>query len=134
MNKLFCWPSTSNFKSFSRSLEHFFLTVGPNNFGNKIPLFSFFQSDLNVSGLQSLEKPCLTLYVRLFSIFCTSSRHTEIHGHSKTIREGFGSFMTSLKRFSVSLAMHKASPKKNLQCILTAYGYVYVVKESFSSD
>ena len=31
------WPSASNFKSFSSSLEHFFLTVGQNNFGNKIP-------------------------------------------------------------------------------------------------
>ena len=30
-------PSDSNFKSFSRSLEQFFLTVGQNNFGNKIP-------------------------------------------------------------------------------------------------
>ena len=30
-------PSASNFKSFSRSLERFFLTVGQNNFGNKIP-------------------------------------------------------------------------------------------------
>ena len=30
-------PLASNFKSFSRSLEHFFLTVGQNNFGNKIP-------------------------------------------------------------------------------------------------
>ena len=31
------WPSASNFKSFSQSLEQFFLTVGQNNFGNKIP-------------------------------------------------------------------------------------------------
>ena len=30
-------PSASNFKTFSRSLEQFFLTVGRNNFGNKIP-------------------------------------------------------------------------------------------------
>ena len=30
-------PSASNFKSFSRSLEQFFLTVVQNNFGNKIP-------------------------------------------------------------------------------------------------
>ena len=30
-------PSASNFKSFSQSLEHFFLTVGQYNFGNKIP-------------------------------------------------------------------------------------------------
>ena len=29
-------PSAWNFKSFSRSLEQFFLTVGQNNFGNKI--------------------------------------------------------------------------------------------------
>ena len=30
-------PSASNFKSFSRSIEHFFLTVGQNNLGNKKP-------------------------------------------------------------------------------------------------
>ena len=32
-------PSASNFNFFSRSLEQFFLTVGQNNFCNKIPLF-----------------------------------------------------------------------------------------------
>ena len=31
--------SVLNFKSFSPSLEHFFLIVGQNNFGNKIPYF-----------------------------------------------------------------------------------------------
>ena len=31
-------PSASNFTSFSRSLEQFFLSVGQNNFGNKIPV------------------------------------------------------------------------------------------------
>ena len=30
-------PSASNFKSFSRSLAQFFLTVGKNNFENKMP-------------------------------------------------------------------------------------------------
>ena len=30
-------PSASNFKSFSQSLEQFFLTIGQNNFCNKIP-------------------------------------------------------------------------------------------------
>ena len=34
-------PSASNFKIFSWSLEQFFLTVGQNNFGNKIPFLSF---------------------------------------------------------------------------------------------
>ena len=33
-------PSASNFNSFSRSLEQFFLTVGQNNFSNKIPFLS----------------------------------------------------------------------------------------------
>ena len=33
LNKLFQWS-----QSFSRSLEQFFLTVGQNNFGNKIPI------------------------------------------------------------------------------------------------
>ena len=33
-------PSASNFKSFSRSLEQFFLTLGKKNFGNKIPFLS----------------------------------------------------------------------------------------------
>ena len=40
-------PSASNFKSFSRSLEQFFLTVGQNNFGNKIPFLP--------SGLKILQ-------------------------------------------------------------------------------
>ena len=31
-------PSALNFKSFSRSVEQFFLTLGQNNFGNKIPI------------------------------------------------------------------------------------------------
>ena len=31
------WLSASNFESFSQSLEQFFLTVGQNNFGDKVP-------------------------------------------------------------------------------------------------
>ena len=41
-------PSALNFKSFFRSLEQFFLSVGQNNFGNKIPFstpFSEWNSD-----------------------------------------------------------------------------------------
>ena len=34
-------PSASNCKSFSRSLEQFFLTIGQNNFGNKITFPTF---------------------------------------------------------------------------------------------
>ena len=34
-------PSASNFKSFSPSLKQLFLTVGQNNFCNKIPFYQF---------------------------------------------------------------------------------------------
>ena len=39
------WPSASNFKFFSRSLAQFFLTVGQNNFDNKIPFISFYDKN-----------------------------------------------------------------------------------------
>ena len=39
--------NTNNFKSFSRSLEQFFLTVGQDNFGNKIP----FLDGINLSQI-----------------------------------------------------------------------------------
>ena len=39
-------PSALNFKGFSRSLEQFFLTVGQNNFGNKIPVFAISTSEI----------------------------------------------------------------------------------------
>ena len=35
------WPSASNFKNVSPSLEQFFLTLGQNNFDNKIPEIPF---------------------------------------------------------------------------------------------
>ena len=34
---------------FFRSQQHFFLTVGHNNFGNKIPIIHFFLQDHNVN-------------------------------------------------------------------------------------
>ena len=47
-------PSASNFKSFSRSLEHFFLTVGHDNFGNKIPIFlrNYWQNFIHIISYQ----------------------------------------------------------------------------------
>ena len=36
-----CSTDLKNFACFSRSVEQFFLTVGQNNFGNKIPLLLF---------------------------------------------------------------------------------------------
>ena len=53
-------PSASNFKSFSRSLEQFFLTVGQNNFCNKIP-FPNKVCRFKVLDVQTLLKPALSL-------------------------------------------------------------------------
>jgi hypothetical protein len=44
-------PYFSDLKSFSRSLEFFFFTVGQNNFGNKIPFFTFFFKYLALTNL-----------------------------------------------------------------------------------
>ena len=63
--------SASNFKSFSPSVQHFFLTVGQNNFGNKIPktkhfffkiMYIFFQISRRLHALSYysfLFKHCL---------------------------------------------------------------------------
>ena len=50
--------SALNFKSFSRSLEQFFLTVGQTNFGNKIP----------ITHIIHWEK-CFNLRLLIFKIF-----------------------------------------------------------------
>ena len=51
-------PSDSKFKSFSRSVEQFFLTVGQNNFGNKIPNFqaTVFSRDIRCSNINKIEE------------------------------------------------------------------------------
>ena len=72
VKKAFCyqkliWPFTvrtncsSDLKSFSRSLEHFFLTVGQNNFGNKIQFLPrLLAGQHKMSFLQQINKiqPC----------------------------------------------------------------------------
>ena len=87
VKKAFCyqklfWPFTvwincpSDLKSFSRSLEQFFLTVGQNNFGNKIP----FQTWLGLL-YQSFSQPNI---VSSFSIVFRTIRIVKkvrkIHG------------------------------------------------------
>ena len=67
--KLFCWTnsqhSASNFKSFSRSVEQFFLTVGQKNFGNKIPIFTLMSElKLSTANISPTDAAGLT------SIFC----------------------------------------------------------------
>ena len=53
-------PSASNFKHFFRSLEQFFLTVGQNNFGNKIPFhigsIHIWRLIINISSVVKFER------------------------------------------------------------------------------
>ena len=56
ISKSFANSQPSAFKSFSRSLEHFFLTVGQNKFGNKIPFF-FTGYILNLRLLSAFSEP-----------------------------------------------------------------------------
>ena len=81
VKKTFCyqkllWPSASNFISFSRSLEIFFLTVGQNNFGNKIPF------SLHKSSLQ------LNLYVRHYFLQTVSHCLLKLQLKMKAENEG----------------------------------------------
>ena len=53
-------PSTSNFKSFSQTLKQLFLTVGQNNYGNKIPI-TYNQTNSRVTfWFSNLSKICTT--------------------------------------------------------------------------
>ena len=54
-------PSASNFKSFSQSLEHFFLTVGQNNFDKKIQfqlIFRVTSHQLKILSGKKLASNC----------------------------------------------------------------------------
>ena len=69
------WPSALTFKSFSLSIEQFFLTLSPNNFGNKIPFLSFSADQLkfqicDVIWLKGVFEVELSLYRRTFVRWC----------------------------------------------------------------
>ena len=66
---------SNDLKSFSRSLEQFFLTVGQNNFGNKITYVSLndwfleWHSMLNKRDDDTEENTSLYLYLRKCQFF-----------------------------------------------------------------
>ena len=84
-------PSASNFKSFSRSLEQFFLTEGQNNFGNKSPwlLSNFFLAFLNnynpfnfhVRTILPFIRDCIS-NIRNSSIFLRSTSRVQNNLHT----------------------------------------------------
>ena len=72
-------------KPFSRSLEQFFLTVGKNNFGNKIP-YCQGKSKGHILSTTELLWQCLVLYIISFSEQITKPRKRQ-----KRLQCGYGS-------------------------------------------
>ena len=65
-------PSASNFKIFSRSLEQFFLTVGQNNFGYKIPLILLTSGKKEELVFKALTARILTATTNKFSVYAVA--------------------------------------------------------------
>ena len=89
------------FKSFSRSLEQFFLTVGQNNFGHKIPFLTsscgfLHPNYFNVLDLKILRKKLKSiLFQKLFSAFTFLV--------TSIFFQNFWPSVSNLKKFSQSL-------------------------------
>ena len=81
-------PSASNFKKISRSLEQFFLTVGQNNFGNKIP----FMSSLKIK--KNKPEVCNFCTCNLKSTF-----RPQVVGHNSHWKTGLSPVWISLKNW-----------------------------------
>ena len=77
------WITASNFKSFSRSLEQFFLTAGQNNFVTKYQFFSF----LILQSLNSCKR------------YSRTNSYKEKGLHTKTQR--FPNWLPSKSRYVV---------------------------------
>ena len=69
------WSSALNFKSFSRSLKQLFLTVGQNNFGNKIPFIPLPHWQKNQTKVKLLTPNSLDLTLE-GGIGCPSVRRS----------------------------------------------------------
>ena len=84
-------PSASNFKSFFRSLEQLFLTIGQNNFGNKIP---FLLCKL-IFGAPTVKKKCILIFPNLlFHLKYRSPKYAVLQqqtdGHVRNLRALIG--------------------------------------------
>ena len=81
-------PSALNFKKISRSLEQFFLTVGQNNFGNKVP----FMSSLKIK--KNKPEVCNFCTCNLKSTF-----RPQVVGHNSHWKTGLSPVWISLKNW-----------------------------------
>ena len=63
-------PSVSNFKSFSRKLEQFFLTVGQNNFYNKIQILPFSFGEIQELCCNCSENEAFLVFDLVLPVVC----------------------------------------------------------------
>ena len=84
--------SASNFKSFSRSLEHFFLTVGQNNFGNKIPFLAL-ALKLKIGSQQRKQRQTKKRFASLTKWTINVSRWIDLRKTAKMVQNGVRSYL-----------------------------------------
>ena len=73
-------PSAYNFKKFSRSLEQFFLTVGQNNFGDKIPFLSSVKNKrVLLQNFVAFSEYMNLILSECMKMYCLTSRWGETH-------------------------------------------------------
>ena len=90
-------PSASNFKSFSLPLQQFFVTVGQNNFGNKIPFF------VGKFNLLTFQVQFGSTGIKRFSLFCGAKEVPTLFStyYSKQIHSRAKNFLTPSRFFFV---------------------------------
>ena len=103
-------PSASNFKSFSRSLEQLFLTVGRINFGNKISLTK--ELDVNVKNSHFVTN--IVIWSEYIFWFTYVLRH--------------------IKKCLLSITSAKISEKTNKFLFLRKTLITYVSRNSYTSS
>ena len=105
-------PSASNFKSFSQSLNQFFLTVGQNNFGNKIPLITKLTQILSQNI--SVAKCLLNLKLEVQGSWFSNSSHNFISKYVLYWRH-FNPLVITNRSWVLTINKDKIFKKKNLE-------------------
>ena len=85
-------PSASNFKSFSQSLEQFFLTVNQNNFGNKIPFLAL-ALKLKIGSQQRKQRQTKKRFASLSKWTINVSRWIDLRKTAKMVQNGVRSYL-----------------------------------------
>ena len=84
--------SVSNFKKNSRSLEHFFLTLGQNNLDNKIPFLAL-ALKLKIGSQQRKQRQTKKRFASLSKWTINVSRWIDLRKTAKMVQNGVRSYL-----------------------------------------